>query len=111
MITVVSAVRLASPICAEDIVDYYSGQSNITKHQPGLMMSLHYCSDDGLTSGRIYIWSSRAAAEAYYTSAWYERVEAWLGCRPSLTWYQSPIFIDNRNGEILTGCQEAALAS
>lgn len=49
--------------------------------------------------GGVYLWESRADAEAWYTEALMADLTKRFGVRPRLTWYDTHITIDNIKGE------------
>ena len=56
-------------------------ESSAPKYQnlPGLVRKYYVRSEDGRSAGGIYLWQSRAAAEAVYNGEWRERVEKLYG--------------------------------
>ena len=63
----------------------------------GLIRKDYLNGDTG--AGGVYLWDSRASAEAWFTE---DRI-AWLterfGVRPRLTWYDTHVTVDNLKGE------------
>lgn len=68
---------------------------------PGLVRKHYLRRADGLTLGGLYLWESRAAAEAVYSGEWRERVARLYGVEPQITWFDSPVGVDTRLGEVL----------
>ena len=50
----------------------------------------------------VYLWESRAAAEAVYNPSWLDRVTEAYGSTPSIDWFDVPVVVDNRHDEIVT---------
>ena len=48
------------------------------------------------------MWQSRADAEAMYTPAWREFVRGKYGTDPVVTYFDSPVLVDNVAGQILS---------
>lgn len=46
-------------------------------------------------TGGVYLWESRAAAEAWFTEARIEDLTQRFGARPRLTWYDTHVTVDN----------------
>lgn len=46
--------------------------------------------------GGIYYWSSRAAADAWFSDAWRQRATATYGSAPDVTYYDVPLAIDGK---------------
>lgn len=45
------------------------------------------------------MWESRAAAEAWFTEDRLQQYTATFGARPTLTWYDAPLTVDNKAGQ------------
>ena len=69
---------------------------------PGLVRKYYVRSEDGSSAGGIYLWESRAAAEAVYSGEWRERVEKLYGAKPTIIWFDSPVIVDNVAGGSIT---------
>jgi hypothetical protein len=68
---------------------------------PGMIRKYYTLGDDGACGG-MYLFETRAAAEAFFTDAWKASMAARFGDRPSVTYYDSPVIIDNAAGEVLS---------
>jgi hypothetical protein len=55
-------------------------------------------SEDGLRVGGIYLWETRAAAEAVYSVEWKARVTQLYGAEPEISWFDTPVIVDNQAG-------------
>jgi len=53
-----------------------------------------YLNGDAGTGG-VYLWDSRASAEAWYTQARIAELTERFGVRPRLTWYDTHVTVDN----------------
>ena len=58
------------------------------------LISKHYLHGETGTGG-VYVWESRAAAEAWYTDELLEQLTEKFGARPTLTWYDNHVVVDN----------------
>lgn len=65
----------------------------------GLLRKDYLNGDAG--GGGVYYWASREAAEAWYTSAWFEQATKTFGARPTVTYYETYVTVDNVNGETI----------
>lgn len=65
---------------------------------PGLVRKYYTIGDDGRAGG-IYLWSSRAAAEAWYSDAWKAGVEKRWGAPASVSYFDVPVAIDGTNAK------------
>ena len=50
-------------------------------------------------TGGVYLWDSRASAEAWFTEERLADLTARFGARPRLTWYDTHVTVDNLNDE------------
>jgi hypothetical protein len=57
-----------------------------------------YLNGDAGTGG-VYLWESRAAAEAWFTEERMAELTKRFGARPRLTWYDTHVTVDNLKGE------------
>lgn len=51
--------------------------------------------------GEIYLWSSRAEAEAVYTESWRDFVREKYGSEPEIMYLETPVIVDNVAQEII----------
>lgn len=57
-----------------------------------------YLNGDAGTGG-VYMWESRASAEAWFTEDRIVELTKRFGVRPRLTWYDTHVTVDNLKGE------------
>jgi hypothetical protein len=50
-------------------------------------------------TGGVYLWDSRASAEAWFTEERMAELTKRFGARPRLTWYDTHVTVDNVKGE------------
>jgi hypothetical protein len=50
-------------------------------------------------TGGVYLWDSRASAEAWFTEERVAELTKRFGVRPRLTWYDTYVTVDNLKGE------------
>ena len=53
-------------------------------------------------AARVYLWESRATAEALYTPARREIITARYDSEPIVTWFDTPLLLNNRMGEVVS---------
>ena len=51
-------------------------------------------------TGGVYLWESRADAEAWFTAERVEQLTQRFGAKPRLTWYDTHVTVDNLAEEI-----------
>jgi hypothetical protein len=62
---------------------------------PGLIRK--YFTIGEASFGGVYLWKSRAAAQAWFTDAWRAKAQATYGSAPQVTYYDVPIVLDGAN--------------
>lgn len=65
----------------------------------GLLRKDYLNGDAG--GGGVYTWVSREAAEAFYDASWFAKAEATFGVRPTVTYYDTYVTVDNVKGETI----------
>ncbi|MEM9004904.1 MAG: YdhR family protein [Cyanobacteria bacterium P01_F01_bin.86] len=63
---------------------------------PGLMRKYFVISEAEDSAGGIYMWESRAAAEACFTENFRLIIEERYGGPPEITYFDCPVVIDNQ---------------
>jgi hypothetical protein len=63
----------------------------------GLIRKDYLNGDSG--GGGVYLWESRAAAEAWFTESKVAELTERFGVRPKLTWYDTHVTVDNLKNE------------
>ena len=69
---------------------------------PGLVRKHYVLSEDGRTAGGMYLWQTRADAERQYNAEWRRFVTEKYGCAPRLSYFETPVIVDNLTGAIET---------
>ncbi|MGV0878911.1 hypothetical protein V6767_17395 [Martelella sp. FLE1502] len=65
---------------------------------PGLKCKYFLNGEAG--GGGVYLWKSRAAADAWYTDDWARKIEERFGAPPKLTYYENYVVVDNDAGTL-----------
>jgi deazaflavin-dependent oxidoreductase (nitroreductase family) len=61
---------------------------------PGLIRKDFLRSEDGDTAGGVYLWESRAQAEAMYDDGWRTKITAKYGAEPTVEYFDVPVTVD-----------------
>src|SRR5215470_13988527 len=101
MITAITTFRLPEAITWEEARRIFLSTAPKYRGVTGLFRKCYYLSEDGKIAGGIYLWNSRADAEAVYTEDWRVSVREKYGTDPSVTYFDSPVVVDNVTNEIL----------
>ena len=102
MITVIVEFKLPQPITPAQAKAIFLVTAPKYRGMPGLLRKYYFLSPDGTKAGGIYLWQSRAAAEAVYTEEWKAFVRGKYGSDPSLTYLETPVVVDNVVEAIIT---------
>jgi len=63
--------------------------------KPGLVRKHYSVTESGDRAGGIYLWKTRADAEACYTAEWKAMVTAKYGAAPEILYANVPVSVDN----------------
>ena len=102
MIIVITTFQLPKPITREEARSIFLSTAPKYQGVAGLFRKCYVLSQDGNTAGGIYLWNSRAEAEAMYTESWRAFVRQKYGADPSVTYFDSPVVVDNLTHEIIS---------
>ena len=93
---IVAIVRfpLDPPLPADDVRAMFEASAPSYQDVPGLLRKHYLRAEDGATAGGVYLWKSRAAAEAVYDDAWHERLTDKYGAPPTIEYFESPVTVD-----------------
>ena len=67
------------------------------KGAPGLVRKYYLFGEDR-TGGGVYLWESREAADRMYSDAWKKMIAERYGNSPQITYYETPVIVDNAAG-------------
>jgi hypothetical protein len=101
MIISLTQFKLRQPITPDEARQIFLGTAPTYQGVPGLLRKHYVLSEDGLTAGGIYLWESKAQAQALYTDAWRGFVREKYGTEPAILWFDSPVVVDNLAGQII----------
>jgi len=102
MITAIVQFELASAITLAEATRRFETSAPKYQNLAGLIRKYYIRSEDGRTAGGVYLWESRQAAERLYDGEWRERVAKLYGAKPRITWFDTPVVVDNLAGGAIT---------
>ncbi len=103
MITALIQFKLPEPLTRDKAKEVFSSTAPKYREVHGLIRKYYLLSEDGGTAGGVYLWKSRKDAEQLYNDDWKEFIMEKYGSEPSVTYFDSPVVVDNLVGEILKG--------
>ena len=102
MITAIVQFKLSRAISIEKAREIFSGTAPKYREVHGLIRKHYLLSSDGQTAGGVYLWKSRGDADRLYTDDWKRFILDKYGASPSVTYFETPVMVDNVVGEIVT---------
>lgn len=102
MITTITEFKLPKSISRKEAQKIFLRTAPKYQNVAGLVRKCYILSEDGNTVGGIYLWNSRAEAESMYTESWRNFVQEKYGSEPTVTYFETPVVVDNSTDEILS---------
>lgn len=102
MITAIVQFTLPQPLTRQKAREIFLSTAPRYQDIQGLIRKYYLLSQDGSAAGGVYLWRSRADAERLYTEEWKSFVREKYDALPSVTYFESPVVIDNVTHEILS---------
>ncbi|MCD6527899.1 MAG: YdhR family protein [Desulfuromonas sp.] len=103
MITTIVQFALPQPMTVEQAKAVFLSTAEKYQQSAGLIRKYYLLSDDGLTAGGVYLWQSRAQAETMFSDEWFSFVKGKYGGRPTVSYFSSPVVVDNVTGYVEEG--------
>ena len=101
MITALVQFKLPKPMTRDEAQEIFSTTAPRYRNLQGLIRKYYVLSEDGGTAGGVYLWKSRKAAQHVYDDDWKKFIFDKYGSTPSITYFESPVIVDNVSGEIV----------
>ena len=99
MITAIVQFRLPDRLDYEEARELFRHVAADFRRPEGLVRKYFLLSEDGREAGGVYLWRSRGQAEDFYR-AYSPRIAERFGREPAVTYYNSPVVVDNQAGEV-----------
>ena len=103
MITAFVQFKLPQLISRQKAREIFSSTAPKYREIRGLIRKYYLLAQDGGTAGGVYLWHSLEDAERLYTDEWKQFIFDKYGALPSVTYFETPVIVDNAIGEIVTG--------
>jgi len=101
MIAVICEFGLPSSFTPEKARAVFKDSTGKFEKMPGLIRKYFLLSEDGTSAASVYLWESRTPAEAFFTEEWKQFMVGKYGHRPTATFYECPVVVDNHTGEVI----------
>ena len=102
MIIAITSFKLREPITREQARSIFLSTAPTYRGVPGLLKKHYLLSEDGGTAGGVYLWDSKAQAQALYTESWRAFVRGKYRTDPTVTYFESPVLVDNVAQQVFT---------
>jgi hypothetical protein len=102
MMTALVQFKLPHPVTREKAKEIFLSTAPRYRKTVGLIRKYYLLSQDCRTAGGVYLWKSRKDAEGLYTQEWESFVRERYGAPPSVTYFESPVVVDNLTNEIVS---------
>ena len=102
MITALVQFKLPQPVTREKAQEIFVSTAPKYRETPGLIRKYYLLSENGRTAGGVYLWKSKKDAEALYTNEWGSYIREKYGASPKVTYFESPVVVDNVANEIVS---------
>jgi Putative mono-oxygenase ydhR len=103
MVTTIVQFKLPGPTNLEKAKELYKGTAPKYQKVAGLIRKYYLLSEDGETGGGVYLWETKAHAEKLFSAEWRQFIKDRYGAEPVITYFETPVLIDNVTGEIRVG--------
>lgn len=100
MITAFVQFKLPAGTSRDDVMAAFATSVGQLRGHAGLIRKYYLYDEEAGTAGGVYLWESRAAAEALYTAAWLEMISQRYGSQPQIAWFETPVVLDNASDEV-----------
>jgi hypothetical protein len=103
MITAIVQFPMREPVSLEKARELFSATAPRYREVKGLVRKYYLLADGGGSIGGVYLWNSRSDAERMYDAQWRSFIKERYGAEPTLSYFESPVIVDNVAGVIATG--------
>ncbi len=100
MITAIVNFKLPAGIDAKKAAELFKGSAQKYRGMKGLVRK-YYLFDGERRIGGVYLWKTRADAEAVYTPQWQAYIAERYGAPPDIRYFETAVVVDNESDKIL----------
>ena len=104
MITAIVQFKVAKDADRAQILENMKNVAPKFENMPSLVRKNFLFDGERGIGGGVYTWESREAAEAVYAEGgpWREAIRNLYGVDPEITYFETPVIVDNATGKIKT---------
>jgi hypothetical protein len=111
MITTICEFGLSEQFTPEKARGVFKDSTEKFVGMPGLIRKYFLLAEDGRSAASVYLWEARGPAERFFTEEWKRFMVGKYGRRPTVTYYECPVVVDNRAGEVIKVDQAEGVSS
>jgi hypothetical protein len=100
MITAIVQYKLPPNIDLKACAEHFRNIAPGFREVPGLVRKQFIYAEDGCAGG-VYLWQSRADAEAFYTGPWLDGIRKRYGMDPQIKYFHTACITDNSAEAVL----------
>ena len=100
MITAIVQYKLPPQIGPAACAAHFRAIAPGFRDVPGLIRKQFIYAEDGWAGG-VYLWETRAAAEAFYAGPWRDGIRERYGMDPQIKFFETACITDNAAGAVL----------
>jgi hypothetical protein len=100
VITAIVQYRLPSNIDLEACAEHFRSIAPGFRTVPGLVRKQFIYAEDGWAGG-VYLWKTRADAQAFYAGPWLDGIRERYGMDPQIKYFHTACVTDNLADEVL----------
>lgn len=101
MITAIVNFKLPTDIDSKKAAELFRGSAPNYRGMKGLVRKYYLFDDKSRIGGGVYLWKSRADAEAVYTPQWQAYIAERYGAPPDIRYFETAVVVDNETDRVL----------
>jgi hypothetical protein len=101
MITAIVNFKLPDGIDSNRAAELFKGSAPKYRGMKGLVRKYYLFDAEKRIGGGVYLWKSRADAEAVYTPQWQAYIAERYGAPPDIRYFETAVVVDNETDKIL----------
>ena len=100
MITALVNFKLPDGIDSKKAAELCNGSAPKYRGMKGLVRKYYLFDGEKRIGGGVYLWKSRADAEAVYTPQWQASIAERYGAPPDIRYFETAVIVDNETDKI-----------
>ncbi len=100
MITEIVIIKLPEGTTREETIASFEKTAPTWRENPDLIRKSYLFDAEKGIAGGVYLWKKMANAEKWHGAEFRKKVKEIYGAEPESQFFETPILVDNRAGEI-----------